>query len=70
VSNSHEEIVETMARLVRIEEPFAPTTVVCPVAASVAKPGAQALIRSHGSVIGSLGGGCPPSRGRGAARCA
>ena len=59
MSNSHEQIVETMARLIRIEEPFAPTTVVCTVAAAAAKPGAQALILSDGSMIGRVGGGCP-----------
>ena len=59
MSDSREQIVETMARLIRIEEPFAPTTVVCTVAAAAAKPGAKALIRSDGSMIGRVGGGCP-----------
>jgi xanthine dehydrogenase accessory factor len=58
MSDPREEIVETMARLIRVEEPFALATVVRTVAASAAKPGAKALIRSDGSVIGWVGGGC------------
>ena len=58
MSNPREEIVETMARLMRVEEPFAVATVVRTVAAVAAKPGAKALIRSDGSMIGWVGGGC------------
>jgi xanthine dehydrogenase accessory factor len=58
MSDPREEIVETMARLIRVEEPFALATVVRTVAASAAKPGAKALIRSDGSIIGWIGGGC------------
>ena len=58
MSNPREEIVETMARLIRVEEPFAVATVVRTVAAVAAKPGAKALIRSDGSMIGWVGGGC------------
>jgi xanthine dehydrogenase accessory factor len=58
MSNPHEEILETMARLIRMEEPFALSTVIRTVAASAAKPGAKALIRSDGSMIGWIGGGC------------
>jgi xanthine dehydrogenase accessory factor len=58
MSNPREEIVETMARLIRVEEPFALATVVRTVAAAAAKPGAKALIRSDGSMIGWVGGGC------------
>ena len=58
MSNPRDEIVETMARLIRTEEPFALATVVRTVAASAAKPGAKALIRSDGSMIGWVGGGC------------
>jgi xanthine dehydrogenase accessory factor len=58
MSDPREEIVETMARLIRVEEPFALATVVRTVAASAAKPGAKALIRSDGSMIGWVGGGC------------
>ena len=47
-----------MAQLIRVEEPFALATVVRTVAASAAKPGAKALIRSDGSMIGWVGGGC------------
>jgi hypothetical protein len=38
VSDPREEIVETMARLIRVEEPFALATVVRTVAALAAKP--------------------------------
>jgi xanthine dehydrogenase accessory factor len=58
MSDPREEIVKTMARLIRVEEPFALATVVRTVAASAAKPGAKALIRSDGSIIGWIGGGC------------
>jgi xanthine dehydrogenase accessory factor len=58
MSDPREEIVEAMARLIRVEEPFALATVVRTVAASAAKPGAKALIRSDGSMIGWVGGGC------------
>ena len=58
MSDPREEIVETMARLIRIEEPFALATVVRTIAASAAKPGAKALIRGDGSMIGWVGGGC------------
>jgi xanthine dehydrogenase accessory factor len=58
MSDPREEIVGTMARLVRIEEPFALATVVRTIAASAAKPGAKDLIRSDGSMIGWVGGGC------------
>jgi xanthine dehydrogenase accessory factor len=58
MSDPREEIVQTIARLIRVEEPFALATVVRTVAASAAKPGAKALIRSDGSMIGWIGGGC------------
>jgi len=58
MSDPREEIVEAMARLIRLEEPFALATVVRTVAAVAAKPGAKALIRSDGSMIGCIGGGC------------
>jgi xanthine dehydrogenase accessory factor len=58
MSDPREEIVATMAQLIRAEEPFALATVVRTVAASAAKPGAKALIRSDGSMIGWVGGGC------------
>ena len=58
MSNPREKFVKTMARLIRVEEPFAVATVVRTVAAVAAKPGAKALIRSDGSMIGWVGGGC------------
>lgn len=58
MSDPRDEIVETMAQLIRVEEPFALATVVRTVAAAAAKPGAKALIRSDGSMIGWVGGGC------------
>ncbi len=58
MSDPREEIVATMAELIRAEEPFALATVVRTVAASAAKPGAKALIRSDGSMTGWVGGGC------------
>jgi xanthine dehydrogenase accessory factor len=58
MSDPRDEIVETMARLIRVEEPFALATVVRTVAAVAAKPGAKALIRRDGSMIGWIGGGC------------
>ncbi len=58
MSDPREEIVATMAELIRAEEAFALATVVRTVAASAAKPGAKALIRSDGSMIGWVGGGC------------
>jgi xanthine dehydrogenase accessory factor len=58
MSDPREEIVATMAELIRAEEPFALATVVRTVAASAAKPGAKALLRSDGSMIGWVGGGC------------
>jgi xanthine dehydrogenase accessory factor len=58
MSDPREEILATMAELIRAEEPFALATVVRTVAASAAKPGAKALIRSDGSMIGWVGGGC------------
>ena len=58
MSDPRDEIVETMAQLIRVEEPFALATVVRTIAAAAAKPGAKALIRSDGSMIGWVGGGC------------
>ena len=58
MSDPRDEIVETMAQLIRVEEPFALATVVRTIAAAAAKPGAKALIRSDGSMIGRVGGGC------------
>jgi xanthine dehydrogenase accessory factor len=58
VSGPPEEIVETMARLIGVEEPFVLATVVRTVAVVAAKPGAKALIRSDGSMLGWIGGGC------------
>jgi xanthine dehydrogenase accessory factor len=58
MSDPREEILATMTQLIRAEEPFALATVVRTVAASAAKPGAKALIRRDGSMIGWVGGGC------------
>ncbi len=58
MSGPRDQIVETMAQLIRAEEPFALATVVRTVAASAAKPGAKALIRADGSLVGWIGGGC------------
>ncbi|HEX6014282.1 MAG TPA: XdhC family protein [Geminicoccaceae bacterium] len=58
MSDPRDEIVETMAQLIRVEEPFALATVVRTIAAAAAKPGTKALIRSDGSMIGWVGGGC------------
>lgn len=58
MSDPRDEIVETMAQLIGVEEPFALATVVRTIAAAAAKPGAKALIRSDGSMIGWVGGGC------------
>jgi xanthine dehydrogenase accessory factor len=70
MSDPREEIVETMARLIRVEEPFALATVVRTVAAAAAKPGAKALIRSDGSMIGWIGDGCTRAAVDQAAGCA
>jgi xanthine dehydrogenase accessory factor len=58
MSSPRQEIVEAMARLIRVEEPFALATVVRTVAAVAAEPGAKALIRRDGAMIGWIGGGC------------
>jgi xanthine dehydrogenase accessory factor len=58
MSGPRDQLVETMAELIRAEEPFALATVVRTVAASAAKPGAKALIRADGSLVGWIGGGC------------
>jgi xanthine dehydrogenase accessory factor len=58
MSGPRDQFVETMARLIHAGEPFALATVVRTVAASAAKPGAKALIRADGSLVGLIGGGC------------
>jgi xanthine dehydrogenase accessory factor len=52
------DILERIRAMRQKGEPFALATVVRTVAASAAKPGAKALIRSDGSMTGWIGGGC------------
>jgi xanthine dehydrogenase accessory factor len=61
MSEPQDEVVSSMAELIRAGEPFALATVVRTVAAAAAKPGAKALIWADGSMTGWIGGGCTRS---------
>lgn len=68
MNGPRDEVVISMAELIRAGEPFALATVVRTVAATAAKPGAKALIRADGSMTGWIGGGCTRSAVEQAAR--
>ena len=68
MSGPRDEVVSSMAELIRAGEPFVLATVVRTVAAAAAKPGAKALIRADGSMTGWIGGGCTRSAVEQAAR--
>ena len=64
MSAPQEEVIASMAELMRAGEPFVLATVVRTVAAAAAKPGAKALVRADGSMTGWIGGAAPGARSR------
>ncbi len=58
MSERAEDIIDCMARMKGDGRPFALATVVRTEDATAAKAGAKAVVRSDGSVIGWVGGGC------------
>ena len=58
MSKEPDDVIDCMARIKGEEQPFAVATVVHVHGGASAKPGAKAIVRGDGSVIGWVGGGC------------